>query len=75
MITIRPMRPDESATLRGMRLRALSDTPLAFGSTFAKESAFTDQDWRDRAQQWNGPESSRMFFAFDGESCCGIIGC
>jgi GNAT superfamily N-acetyltransferase len=46
---VRRIRPDEGPRLRAHRLRALADAPMAFGSTLAREEAFTDDVWRDRA--------------------------
>jgi len=48
---IRRIRPDEWASLRALRLRALTDAPLAFGSTLARESTFADDAWHDRARR------------------------
>lgn len=48
---IRRIRADEGPSLRVLRLRALADAPMAFGSTLAKEEAFTDDVWRERAQR------------------------
>jgi ribosomal protein S18 acetylase RimI-like enzyme len=43
---IRRIRADEWAELRDLRLAALRDTPLAFGSTYEKEAAFAPDRWR-----------------------------
>ena len=48
---IRRIRPDEGPRQRAFRLRALADAPMAFGSTLAREEAFTDDVWRQRAER------------------------
>jgi len=48
---IRRIRPDEGPSLRALRLHALADAPMAFGSTLAREQAFTDDVWRERAER------------------------
>jgi GNAT superfamily N-acetyltransferase len=48
---IRRIRPDEGACLRALRLRALAEAPLAFGSTLTREAAFTDDAWNERARR------------------------
>lgn len=45
---IRHFTADEWPTYRELRLRALADSPDAFGSTLERESAFTDNEWRNR---------------------------
>jgi len=47
--TVRRLRADEHALLRDLRLRALGDAPMAFGSTLAREEAFTPDVWETRA--------------------------
>ncbi|HEY7290046.1 MAG TPA: GNAT family N-acetyltransferase [Vicinamibacterales bacterium] len=48
---IRRAVPGDEAALRAIRLQALSDAPSAFGSTYERELARTDADWR----RWMSP--------------------
>ncbi|HZO41668.1 MAG TPA: GNAT family N-acetyltransferase [Methylomirabilota bacterium] len=60
---IRRIRADEGASLRAFRLRALAEAPTAFGSTLARESAFTDATWRERAERGASAADSVTFVA------------
>ena len=46
---IRQIRPDEGLRLRALRLHALADVPTAFGSSLAREEAFPEHVWHERA--------------------------
>jgi len=46
---IRRIRADEGLHLRTLRLRALAEAPMAFGSTLADEQGYPDDVWRKRA--------------------------
>ena len=48
-LQIRPIRAEEGLRLRALRLDALAAAPEAFASTLAREAAFADQVWHDRA--------------------------
>jgi ribosomal protein S18 acetylase RimI-like enzyme len=61
--------------LRETRLRALRDTPLAFGSNHARESALTDQQWIEKTQQWTAPGQAMTLLALDAGQVAGIVGC
>jgi ribosomal protein S18 acetylase RimI-like enzyme len=74
MPTLKPITATPIADFRSVRLRALADSPLAFGSTHAKESQFTEADWNRRVLQWNS-EQSTAFLAWDDSDSCGIVAC
>lgn len=73
MASIEPINRHNALAFKAARLRALKDTPTAFGSTFAAESRRTDQDWLQRADRWNG-DRSVAFLALDSDLPCGIVG-
>ncbi len=54
---IRPFAADEWRTYRALRLRALEESPDAFGSTLAAEAADADAAWKRRLE--TGVRSSR----------------
>ena len=73
MITIEQITRDNLELFKSVRLEALRESPLAFGSTYTKEVAFTDAEWLARLERWNG-EKGIGFLAMDGEVGCGIAG-
>ncbi|WP_394616505.1 GNAT family N-acetyltransferase [Lentzea sp. JNUCC 0626] len=46
---IHQVEPDEWALWRDVRLEALRSDPAEFGSTLAREQAYTEDEWRERA--------------------------
>jgi len=58
MITLELITQQNAMIFKDVRLRALQDTPSAFGSTYAKESQLTDADWVKRAAQWTSERSA-----------------
>ncbi len=48
-LEVRRIRADEGLRLRTLRLHALADAPTAFGSTLAREEAFPEHVWHERA--------------------------
>jgi ribosomal protein S18 acetylase RimI-like enzyme len=74
MIVLKPITLADVASFKTIRLCALQDTPLAFGSTYAKELQFSDADWQKRVDHWNG-DNAAAYLAWDGVHPCGIVGC
>ncbi len=73
MILIEQVVPENLAAFIAVRLRALRESPWAFGSTYARESAFTDAEWRMRLERWNGLRGVG-FLAIEDGSACGMAG-
>ena len=84
-ITCVVLDADDWARLRDIRLKALIDSPHAFGGTFEKESLFDEQQWRsDFAKQThivasvNGVDAAMMYVEnLEGDfgAKCWIGGC
>ena len=58
MIVVREITADDWELMRDVRLAALAESPSAFGSSYAREVAFTEEQWRGRIR-----ERSVTFFA------------
>src|SRR5262249_1122094 len=70
---VRRIQPEESLRLRALRLRALADAPLAFGSTLAREQAFADEVWRERAKDGATGRDRVTYVAEDGGQWVGMV--
>jgi hypothetical protein len=73
MIAFEPITTLNLAIFRDVRLRALQDAPLAFGSNYARESQLSDEEWLQRVTRWNG-ERGIGYLATDAGCGCGIAG-
>ena len=71
-VEIRRIRPDEGLRLKALRLRALADAPLAFGSNLAREEAFADATWHERASGAAAGSERATFIAVDAGQWVGM---
>ena len=68
MIRVRVFKAHEWATYKDLRLRALADSPDAFGSTFASEAQRPDSEWSSRLAPSDGSARNLPLVAeFDGQ--------
>jgi ribosomal protein S18 acetylase RimI-like enzyme len=74
MVRLEPVTPQNALLFKEARLRALQDTPSAFGSTYARESQFTYEFWVTREEQ-RDPQQSILYMAVDAQAVLGIAGC
>jgi ribosomal protein S18 acetylase RimI-like enzyme len=72
--TIRRVRSDEGRALAKIRLAALSDSPFAFGSTFAAEASRTDDEWTERVLAGAAGVDRVTFFALVNREIVGLVG-
>jgi GNAT superfamily N-acetyltransferase len=68
VVDIRRVTSAEWRTLRRIRLAAMEDAPYAFGSTFERETAFTEQEWLGRIKR------SAYFVAWRSDEPIGLVG-
>ena len=73
MVRIEQITLHNLAIFKEVRLRALEDSPSAFGSTYARERDFTDAERKARLERWNGVRGVG-FVAMDDEVVCEIAG-
>jgi ribosomal protein S18 acetylase RimI-like enzyme len=73
MINLELITPRNVTLFKAIRLRALQESPGAFGSTYARESQFSEAEWSKRIERWNG-EKGVGFLAMDLAAPCGIAG-
>jgi ribosomal protein S18 acetylase RimI-like enzyme len=74
LIAVKRITPESALVFKDVRLRALEESPTAFGSTYAKESQLSDEEWVRRAARWSGEGADAIFLALDGDAACGIVG-
>lgn len=75
MISVQPIKTNEWRKYRDLRLRALRDSPNAFGSTYEAEETRTDDMWGSRVDAATSSEIDCALFAHNHEIVCGLVWC
>lgn len=75
MIFVRPIASADWPAYREVRLKALKDSPQAFGGTWQQEARLHEQDWSARAIASESGQSGRGFFAINKDEVCGLVWC
>jgi GNAT superfamily N-acetyltransferase len=70
MVTIERLSPH--LQLKQVRLSALTDTPSAFSSSYAREFRRSNEDWLKLAAAWSSGQSV-FYIAMDEGDPCGMI--
>jgi len=68
MTQIQALLPQDWPVIRDVRLRSLHESPHAFTSTYAREAAFDESTWRDRAT------TGTWFVAVEDGEVVGVAG-
>jgi RimJ/RimL family protein N-acetyltransferase len=71
-LRVRRIRADEGFLLRSLRLRALADAPMAFGTTLAEEQSRPDAIWHDRAADGATGQNRVTFIVESGDTPVGL---
>lgn len=62
-VEVRRLRAPEWREYRSLRLRSLKLDPLAFGSTYERESAYSDEKWIERVAKSATSDTNSLFVA------------
>jgi RimJ/RimL family protein N-acetyltransferase len=71
-VEIRRIRADEGLRLRALRLHALAEAPMAFGSTLAREQTFPESTWHERAAAGASGSDRVTFVAEEADRLVGM---
>ncbi len=73
-INVRRLNEGEWSRFMAIRLRALEADPNAFGSTLAKESAYDDELWIERAKKYATSVNDGVWVAVSADMFVGTAG-
>jgi GNAT superfamily N-acetyltransferase len=71
---VRRIQPDEWALLKELRLRALKDSPQAFGQSYESAESEPDEEWRSTARAAAEGDRRAWFIARDDDPAATEVG-
>ena len=72
---IRPATIDDTQKVRDLRLKALKNDPQAFGTSYDKEVALTQEEWDEKFLRTQGDNPSEfLFLAIIENEIVGMVG-
>ena len=74
-MSVRPITAYDWRSYKNLRLRALQESPDAFGSTYAHESTRDDPAWKERVATVTSVSSAQAFLGIHKEVVHGLIWC
>jgi ribosomal protein S18 acetylase RimI-like enzyme len=74
LIKLVRIEAQSAQTYKAIRLAALKQDPLSFGSTYEREVLLSDEEWLTRASSLDG-DNRVGFFALQDEKAVGLILC
>lgn len=72
-VQLRRLRPGEGEALRDLRLRALTEAPLAFAASVDDQRRLPPENWEDWARAGAGDGSTVTIVAVESERWVGMI--
>lgn len=73
-VEYKPISLDLLNRYKAIRLWALREDPAAFGSTYAREAAFDEAEWRQRCERMGAGVDGCGWIAFLDDEAVGLIG-
>ena len=73
-IVVRRVEVGDVDAYRRVRLGALQESPSAFGSTYEREAAMTNEEWQGRVTVGASAQDRATFLALDGDDAVGVVG-
>jgi ribosomal protein S18 acetylase RimI-like enzyme len=73
LIAIERIALGSAHVFKEVRLRALQEAPFAFGSTYAKEAALLDEEWKKRAMRWSSGSAIGLLAFDEDHQGCGMV--